>query len=135
MSLNNKQNLKLIAKELCRELRKNSTPAEQIIWDNLRNRKLLNIKFYRQYPIYFDLLGKETFYIADFYCFEGRFVIEIDGGYHLRQKEYDELRTAVINLLNIRVIRFTNDQVINNLKSVLEGIEKTINGTHPVSLS
>jgi very-short-patch-repair endonuclease len=62
-------------------------------------------------------------------------VVEIDGGYHLRQKDYDELRTAIINHLNIKVIRFNNEQVINNLKKVLEEIEKTINETHPVSLS
>jgi very-short-patch-repair endonuclease len=127
MSLNNKQNLKLVAKQLCRSLRKNSTQAEQIMWDNLRNRKFLNKKFYRQHPIFFDLLGKETFYIADFYCYEEKLIIEIDGGYHLRQKDYDTLRTQMINLLNIKVIRFTNDQVINNLKNVLEELSKIIN--------
>ena len=127
MSLNDKQNLKLVAKQLCRSLRINSTQAEQCMWDNLRNRKFLKQKFYRQHPIFFDLLGKETFYIADFYCYEEKLIIEIDGGYHLRQEDYDTLRTQVINLLNIRVIRFTNDQVINNLNNILEELSKIIN--------
>lgn len=120
MSLNNKSKLVPIAKQLARELRKNSTSAVHIFWQAVRNRKFLNKKFYRQYPIYFDLLGKETFYIADFYCYEEKLIIEIDGGYHLRQKDYDKLRTEIINLLGIKVIRFTNEQVTNNLKNVLE---------------
>lgn len=131
MSLNNKQKLIPIAKQLARELRKNSTRAEQIMWENLCNRKFLNKKFYRQYPIFFDLLGKVTFYITDFYCYEEKLIIEIDGGYHLQQKEYDTLRTQVINLLNIRVIRFTNDQVINNLNNVLEELSKIIYANSP----
>ena len=127
MSLNNKQKLTPIAKELCRVLRKNSTPAEKNMWDCLRNRQFLNRKFYRQYPIYFDLLGKETFYIADFYCFEEKLVVEIDGGYHQRQKDYDELRNAVMSLLSLRVIRFSNEQVSNGLNKVLEELKKIIN--------
>lgn len=109
---------------LCRDLRKNSTKAEDILWQELRNRKLLNKKFYRQYPLYFDLLGKETFYIADLYCYENKLVIEIDGGYHVRRKEQDELRTGIINLLGIKVIRFKNEEVEKNFKKVLEEIKK-----------
>lgn len=131
MSLNNKQNLKLLATQLCRSLRKNSTPAEKIMWECLRNRQFLNRKFHRQYPIYFDLLGKETFYIADFYCYEEKLVIELDGRYHQLQKDYDELRTVVINLLHIKVIRFTNEQVLSNLNNVLNQISIFVKGNSP----
>lgn len=131
MSLNSKQKLIPVAKQLARKLRKNSTPAEDIFWQAVRDRRFLQKKFYRQYPIFFDLHGKESFFIADFYCFEEKLIIEIDGEYHLRQKGYDSLRTAIINLLNIKVIRFTNEQVINNLKSVLCEVEKIINGNSP----
>lgn len=131
MSLNNKSKLVPIAKQLARELRKNSTPAEHIFWQAVRNRKFLNKKFYRQHPIFFDLLGKETFYIADFFCFEERSVVEIDGAYHQSQKDYDNLRAAIINHLNIKVIRFNNDQVINNLKNVLKELAKIINANTP----
>jgi len=133
MSLNCKNKLVPIAKRLSRELRKNSTSAEEIFWQAVRNRNFLDRKFYRQYPIFFDLLGKETFFIADFYCFEEKLVVEIDGAYHERQKDYDELRTMIINHHNIKVIRFDNEQVIKNLKNVLNEIEEIINGPHPKS--
>ena len=131
MSLNSKQKLVPIAKQLARTLRKNATPAEKIFWEAVRNRKFLNKKFYRQHPIYFDLLGKETFFIADFYCHEEKLVVEIDGGYHIRQQDHDELRTAIINLLNIKVIRFSNEQVIDDLKNVLNQIAKFIKANSP----
>ena len=131
MSLNSKQKLVLIAKQLARELRRGATPAEKIFWEVVRNRKFLNKKFYRQHLIYFDLLGKETFFIADFYCHEEKLVVEIDGGYHIRQQYHDELRTAIINLLNIKVIRFSNEQVIDDLKNVLNQIEKFIKANSP----
>jgi len=126
MSLNVKNKLSQVAKELARELRRNSTPAEKIMWGVLRNRKFCDKKFYRQYPIYFDNLGNETFFIADFYSFEEKLVIEIDGGYHKRQMDYDQLRTDIINSLGIKVIRFTNEQVTNELKNVLEIIKQNI---------
>jgi very-short-patch-repair endonuclease len=131
MSLNSKQMLIPVAKQLARDLRKSSTPAEKIFWEVVRNRKFLNKKFYRQHPFFFDYLGKETFFIADFYCHEKLLVVEIDGGYHLRQKDYDELRTSVINLLKIKVIRFTNDQITNDLKNVLRELDNIINGNSP----
>jgi len=124
MSLNSKPKLRAVAIALCRELRKNSTTAEKIFWEAVRNRKFMGKKINRQFPIYFDLLGKETFFIADFYCHEEKLVIEIDGGYHKRQKEYDALRTEVINTLGIRVVRFKNELIENNLNKALELLNK-----------
>jgi len=124
MSLSRDPRLVLVAKTLCRELRRNSTEAEDLMWQRLRNRQLLSKKFYRQYPLFFDLYGKETFYIADFFCYEHKLVIEIDGGYHEQQKVKDTLRTEVINLLGIRVIRFKNEEVKENINNILEEISK-----------
>ena len=115
--------LKLIAKQLCRDLRKNATNSEQILWNVLRNRKLNNRKFYRQYPIFYNFDGFSKFFIADFYNHETKLVIEIDGGYHMRQIEYDNMRTEIINILGIEVIRFTNEEVENNIKYVLNTIQ------------
>lgn len=124
MSLSRDPRLVLVAKTLCRELRKSSTNAERVFWELVRNRKYLNKKFYRQYPLFFDYLGKETFYIADFFCFEDKLVIEIDGAYHEHQKGKDKLRTAVINLLGISVVRFKNEEVENNITMVMEEIKQ-----------
>ena len=64
MSLTKNTKLIEVAKVLCRELRKNQTYAESILWEQLRDRKFHGLKYYRQYPLFFDLLGKETFYIG-----------------------------------------------------------------------
>jgi very-short-patch-repair endonuclease len=82
MSLNKEKELREIAKIVCRDLRKRSTKAEQIIWEVVRNHKLDTKKFYRQYPIFYDITGKEPFFIADFFCFEEKLVIELDGATH-----------------------------------------------------
>ena len=126
MSLSKNPKLILVAKDLCRDLRKHSTEAEQLFWERVRNRTFFNKKFYRQFPLFFDLYSKETFFIADFYCHEENLVVEIDGGYHKRQKDYDALRTDVINCLGIDVIRFTNEEVMNNVESVLNTLKNHI---------
>lgn len=123
MSLNKKRELSQIAKIICRELRKNSTEAEEILWQNLRNRKLEGRKFLRQHPLYYDLIGRESFFIADFYCHEEKLVIELDGEYHQYKLVEDKLRTNIINLLGIKVIRFRNEEVSNNLQEVVKEIK------------
>lgn len=135
MSINNNSNLKLIAKSVCRELRKKSTLAEKLFWDKVRDRRFNNLKFTRQHPLFFDFEGKGTFYVADFFCFEKQVIIEIDGGYHntFQQKEKDKLRTYLMNLLGINVIRFPNERIINDLDNVLDELYKKI--THPKPFS
>jgi very-short-patch-repair endonuclease len=124
------------AKELCRELRKRSTRSELLFWQKVRNRKVLGKKFLRQYPIFFMYMDKKTFFIADFYCHENRLVVEIDGKNHDYQREYDELRTYIINNLDIEVVRFRNEEIERNISSVLERLRVVLIGqTHPVSLS
>lgn len=101
--------------------RKNSTSAEEIMWENLRNRRL-EYKFRRQHPI-----GK---FIADFVCIEKKLIIEIDGEIHETQKEQDEIRTKFLNEQGFKVIRFTNEEVFGDISTVLT---KIINALVPLS--
>ncbi len=73
--------------EFCRELRRRETPAEKLLWENLRNRSLFKHKFLRQYPICVtSQLSKNSYYIPDFYCNKAKLVIEADGPIHLLKK-------------------------------------------------
>jgi very-short-patch-repair endonuclease len=97
-----------------RELRHPLTPAEQKLWGVLRNRRLASYKFRRQHPI-----GR---FIVDFYCAQIRLVIEVDGGVHLAQYEYDTARTKWLESQGYTVIRFLNTDVTRNLVVVEEKI-------------
>lgn len=102
--------------QYARDLRQEPTAAEKLLWNAIRNRKLNNLKFRRQHP-----LDK---FIVDFYCNEKKLVVELDGGVHdvKRNKEYDEARSAMLAGLNIIVLRFRNEEVINNMTEVLKKI-------------
>ena len=104
-----------------RELRQELTEAEKLLWEELRNRKLNGLKFRRQHP-----LDK---FIVDFYCNEKKIVLELDGGVHNEKinKEYDEARTAMLAGLNIIVLRFKNEEVINDMQGVLKKIRDVAN--------
>ena len=98
--------------DIARKLRKNLTEEERKLWNLLRNRKFLNLKFKRQYPIYN--------YIVDFCCEEKKIVIEIDGGQHNEPEniEYDKKRTKIINSEGYKVIRFWNNEINENIEGV-----------------
>ncbi|HLD07778.1 MAG TPA: endonuclease domain-containing protein [Candidatus Peribacterales bacterium] len=100
-----------------RELRKKQTPAEKMLWAQLR-RKLQKLKFYRQVPI--------DRYIVDFYCPEKHLIIEVDGGIHntADQMDHDEIRTEIITALGFRIIRFSNEEVLQHLRMVLQRIRE-----------
>ena len=115
-----------IAKQLCRDLRKSPTRAEKIFWEAVRNRKFMDLKFYRQYPLFVDFAGRETFFIADFFCFEKNLVIEIDGKIHDYHKEHDELRTEIINMKGIQVVRFKNEEIEADMGMVLLRLKREI---------
>jgi len=102
--------------EFSKALRKASTEAEDILWQSLRRKQLNGFKFRRQHP-----LDK---YIADFYCYEAKLVVEVDGEIHdkLDIKEYDKGRGYELEELGITVIRFTNEEVSRNLDMVLNVI-------------
>jgi very-short-patch-repair endonuclease len=112
-----------------REMRKNQTDAEELLWQLLRNRKLNDWKFRRQHPI-------REGYILDFYCAETRVAVEVDGPIHntASQKEYDKNREEVLKEFGIRTIRFTNDEVLNAPEKVLQQII-TFSTTVPIPLS
>jgi very-short-patch-repair endonuclease len=120
--LNKENQLREIANVICRDLRKRSTKAEQLFWNAVRNHQLEKKKFYRQYPIFHDVTGKESFFIADFFCFEEKLIIELDGAIHKYQLKMDKERTEILNLLGLKVIRFTNDEIEGNLLKVLEKV-------------
>lgn len=123
-----KQQKKLveIAKVICRELRINSTEAERILWDAVRNKKLEGKKFYRQFPLFHDITGKETFFVGDFYCHESKLIVELDGKYHEYRLIADEGRTRILNHLGLRVIRFKNVEVIHDLNGVIRKINQEL---------
>jgi very-short-patch-repair endonuclease len=93
-------------------LRKNMTDAERILWDELKNRKLMKLKFRRQHPLHF--------YIADFYCHEKKLVIEVDGGIHNKRKQkiHDDNRSAELERYGIKVFRVKNKDIIKNIEAV-----------------
>ncbi len=111
--------------ERVRELRKNQTDAENILWMVLRNKNLEGIKFRRQHNV--------GTYILDFYCHEYKLAIELDGGGHVesKQKKYDEERDKFLNKEGIRVLRIWNNDVMQNLEGVVEEILNSL--TPPLS--
>ena len=112
------------AKDLSRELRKSQTNAEKIFWENVRKKRLRALKFYRQYSIFYEINNTESFIIADFYCFEKKTIIEIDGKIHRYRTKKDNLRTQTLNFLGIGVLRFHNEDVEYDLDKVLTEILK-----------
>lgn len=101
-----------------REMRHPQTPAEAIVWRVLRNRQI-GFKIRRQHPI--------DKFIIDFYCAEAKLLIEIDGDSHFNseQEEYDNERTKYLEELGYKVIRFTNDDVKNNIQAVVNEIKRS----------
>jgi very-short-patch-repair endonuclease len=113
------------AKDICREMRKSQTRTEKLFWENVRNKRFKGLKFYRQYPIFYEINNRESFVIADFYCFEKKTIIEIDGKIHLYKKNKDRERTQLLSFLGIKIPRFTNEEVENDLETVLSEILNT----------
>lgn len=109
-------NLKFL-RQARQDLRKNDTPQEKILWNRLR-RKNVTYKFKRQQSI-----GD---FIADFYCSARKLVVEIDGSQHLDNVENDQERTNYLESLGIRVIRFWNNDINNNIDGVLMKIQEEL---------
>lgn len=108
-------------KPFSQSLRTNMTDAEQKIWSHLRQRQINNLKFRRQ-----QIIGH---YIVDFACFENKLIIEIDGGQH--SEETDKNRTAFLQKEGHTILRFWNNDVLNNIEGVLETILIEINKAPP----
>jgi very-short-patch-repair endonuclease len=103
-----------------KKLRENPTEAEELLWLALKNNQVNDYKFRRQHPI--------SIYIADFYCHKLKLVIEIDGEYHLSEEQQvlDKERTANIEFNGVKVIRFTNEEVLLKLPEVINKIKDFI---------
>jgi adenine-specific DNA-methyltransferase len=112
-----------------RGLRRSMTDVEQLLWRHLRNRHLSGWKFRRQHEV-----GR---YIVDFVCTETMLVVELDGGQHAEQTDYDEHRTQYLQSMGYRVLRFWNNDVLANIESVLEVILDAVASPapHPSPLS
>jgi very-short-patch-repair endonuclease len=96
------------------ELRKNETCAEDILWEHLKGRRLMGLKFRRQYSI--------GAFVVDFYCPSQKLAIELDGPIHERKAVYDRYRENRIKELRIKLLRFKNAEVKKNLRGVLKEI-------------
>src|SRR5215213_7565088 len=101
---------------VARNLRRRSTDAEQRLWHHLRSRQLEGAKFVRQFPI-----GP---HIADFACRDAHFAIELDGGQH--SPEVDAPRTTLIEAFGYRIMRFWNNDVLQNTEGLLEAIRQEL---------
>ena len=116
---------KLLHKNRRRELRRNQTTAEKKLWNYLRRKQVMNIRFCRQFGI--------GYYIADFYAPAIKLAIELDGRQHETEEgiEYDAERDDFFNSLNITVLRFKNDEVLGNVENVVKVIKDNIEKLNP----
>jgi len=112
-----------VIKKHVRELRRNTTDSEKLLWNFLRNRRLSGYKFLRQHPIVYkaDYRGL-NYFIADFYCDEKKAVIELDGQIHKEREEYDSFRDNEIKEKGLHVIRIKNEE-LENMDEVLQKID------------
>ncbi len=109
-------------KNIARNLRKNMTDAERKLWSKIRNKQINNLQFYRQRPI-----GR---YIVDFYCPKKNLAVEIDGGQHYTDatvKKDTERTKYLIEKFNLKVLRFTNLDVLQNIEGVMVKIIEETN--------
>jgi very-short-patch-repair endonuclease len=102
--------------QIAQDLRKDPTYAERLLWKYLRGKQFAQLKFRRQQPI--------DHYIVDFVCFEKRVIVEVDGGQHSIEREKDIEREDYLRRNGFKVLRFWNNEVLQNIEGVLEEIEK-----------
>ena len=102
---------------------KNPTPAEELLWKRLRRKQLLGKKFRRQFSV--------GHYIVDFYCVECNLAIELDGARHFEpeRQEYESQRTAYLESMGVRIVRFENAELFQDIDLVLEVIREAVRET------
>jgi len=101
----------IYTKTFARQLRSEMTDAESYLWQRLRSRQIHGLKFRRQHPV-----GK---FILDFACIEAKLIIEVDGGQHNEMQIQDNQRTAWLEAQGWKVLRFWNNEVLQNIEGVL----------------
>jgi very-short-patch-repair endonuclease len=109
---------KPITVSTARLLRHHMTGPENALWERLKNKQIMGLRFRRQHPI--------DIFIADFYCHAAGLVIEIDGELHNETIDYDNGRTEDIEKFGLKVVRFTNQQVLTEIEDVIETITKLV---------
>jgi cyclase len=104
--------------ELAKKLRNSQTEAEIFLWNNLNRINIKGVRFKRQHPV--------LYFIADIYCHKAKLIIEVDGGYHklADQHQYDRQRDSELEAMGLKVIHFTNEQVLFKITDTLKEIEK-----------
>jgi len=112
--------------ERARSLRERQTDVERLLWGKLRNRRLCGWKWKRQVP-----RGR---YVVDFLCVDANLVVELDGSQHIEQTAYDARRTRDLEAEGLRVLRFWNPDVFEDLDSVCETILAACEGRLPLTL-
>jgi very-short-patch-repair endonuclease len=108
-----------------RALRRAATPAECALWERLRGRRLAGFKFRRQHPV-----GP---YVLDFYCERAALAVEADGGQYYPPPLQDGQRDALLAAAGVRVLRFRNEQILNNMPGILQVIGAALRERCPVS--
>lgn len=114
-------------KERAKKLRKNMTRGEVMLWNELKRKQLMGYDFDRQRPI--------DKYIVDFYCKDLMLAIEVDGESHIGKEEYDRRRQERLENLGVRLLRFDDPEVQQNLEKVVKTIEKWIEDNAPTTES
>jgi adenine-specific DNA-methyltransferase len=109
-------------RDKARQLRRNQTDAEQVLWAHLRDRELCGVKFRRQHPI--------GGFVADFCCPQEKLVVELDGGQHAVEVAADQKRSRFLEEQGYRVLRFWNHEVLTNIDGVLERIAEVLSYPH-----
>lgn len=123
MRLSDQRRIKPEHSENARLLRSDMTIAEHKLWQAISGKQIEDCRFRRQHPI-----GP---YIADFACTDKSLVIELDGGQHQEQVAYDERRTKFLQMHGWRVLRFWNNDVLNNLDGVLAKVIEVLTAAPP----
>ena len=123
--MNNLTRMKATTKRNSRSLRREMTDAEKLLWRHLRLNQFAGYKFRRQHPI--------GHFIVDFVCLEAVLILEVDGGQHAENSDNDDIRTRWLEEKGFRVMRFWNNEVLNNIEGVKLVIWNFLSGIQPPS--
>ena len=106
-----------------RELRRNQTHAENLLWQVLRRKNLNGLKFKRQEPIFYQNagLGRNNYFVADFYCPDHKLIVELDGEIHKHRRDYDQNRDSILRDLGYKVLRIGNEEM-----AMMEDVKRKI---------
>jgi very-short-patch-repair endonuclease len=121
-----------LIKAQVREMRRNQTDAEAIVWELVRNRKIMGKKFLRQHPIVYSFYKRPLYFVADFYCAEARLILEIDGSIHSTQEDYDMQRDFILKQMCLTVLHIKN-QECKDIEQVTQKIIKALEWTHDLA--